>query len=127
MPLDPQRQDLAIGIVGTGVRGRGIAQIAAQAGIRVVLYDTRADAAAAAQEHVTGSLAKLAEKGKVPVDAARRAAAGCSSRSGSRPSPDASRDRGDRRAARREARALRELEPSSRPTACSPPTPRPCR
>ena len=74
MPLDPQRQDLAIGIVGTGVMGRGIAQIAAQAGIRVVLYDTRADAAAAARDHVTGSLAKLAEKGKVPVDAARRAA-----------------------------------------------------
>ena len=64
MPLDPQRQDLAIGIVGTGVMGRGIAQIAAQAGIHVVLYDSRADAAAAAKDHVLGTLAKLADKGK---------------------------------------------------------------
>jgi len=73
MPLDPQRQDLAIGIVGTGVMGRGIAQIAAQAGIRVVLYDTRADAAAAAKEYVTGTLAKLVEKGRLSADSATRA------------------------------------------------------
>jgi 3-hydroxybutyryl-CoA dehydrogenase len=74
MPFDPQRPDLVLGIVGTGVMGRGIAQIAAQAGIRVVLYDTRADAAPAAREYVTGSLAKLAEKGRLPLDAATRAA-----------------------------------------------------
>jgi len=41
VPLDSARPDLTLGIVGTGVMGRGIAQIAAQAGIRVVLYDTR--------------------------------------------------------------------------------------
>ncbi len=74
MPLDPQRQDLAIGIVGTGVMGRGIAQIAAQAGVHVVLYDSRADAASAAQDYVVGTIAKLADKGKVPADAATRAA-----------------------------------------------------
>jgi 3-hydroxybutyryl-CoA dehydrogenase len=74
MALDPQRPDLAIGIVGTGVMGRGIAQIAAQAGIRVVLYDTRPDAAPAARDYVTGSLAKLVEKGRLQADAAPRAA-----------------------------------------------------
>jgi 3-hydroxybutyryl-CoA dehydrogenase len=74
MALDPQRPDLVIGIVGTGVMGRGIAQIAAQAGIRAVLYDTRADAATAARDYVTGSLAKLVEKGRLPADAATRAA-----------------------------------------------------
>ncbi|HSD41699.1 MAG TPA: 3-hydroxyacyl-CoA dehydrogenase [Burkholderiales bacterium] len=74
MALDPQRQDLAIGIVGTGVMGRGIAQIAAQAGIRVLLYDTRADAAPDARDYVSGSLAKLVEKGRLPADAATRAA-----------------------------------------------------
>ena len=67
MPLDIQRPDLALGIVGTGIMGRGIAQIAAQAGIRVVLYDTRADAAPAAQDYVAGALAKLAEKGRMPA------------------------------------------------------------
>ena len=42
MPLDIQRPDLTLGVVGTGIMGRGIAQIAAQAGIRTVLYDTPA-------------------------------------------------------------------------------------
>jgi 3-hydroxybutyryl-CoA dehydrogenase len=74
MTLDPQRPDLAVGIVGTGVMGRGIAQIAAQAGIRAVLYDARADAATAAKDYVAGSLAKLVEKGRLPADAAKRAA-----------------------------------------------------
>jgi 3-hydroxybutyryl-CoA dehydrogenase len=73
MPLDIQRPDLTLGIVGTGVMGRGIAQIAAQAGIRVVLYDTRANAAQAAREHVLGTLAKLAERGRIGADAAARA------------------------------------------------------
>jgi 3-hydroxybutyryl-CoA dehydrogenase len=73
MPLDAQRSDLVLGIVGTGVMGRGIAQIAVQAGIRTVLYDTRADAAHAAADHVTGTLARLAERGKIGADAAARA------------------------------------------------------
>jgi 3-hydroxybutyryl-CoA dehydrogenase len=74
VPLDIERSDLALGIVGTGVMGRGIAQVAAQAGVRVVLYDTRSDAAPAARDYVTSALAKLAEKGRVPADAAARAA-----------------------------------------------------
>ena len=73
MPLDSQRPDLVLGVVGTGVMGRGIAQIAAQAGIRVMLYDTRSDAAPAAKDYVGGALAKLAEKGRIPADAAARA------------------------------------------------------
>jgi 3-hydroxybutyryl-CoA dehydrogenase len=73
MPLDIQRPDLALGIVGTGVMGRGIAQIAAQAGIRVVLYDTRSDAAPAARDYVAGALARLAEKGRIPAEGAARA------------------------------------------------------
>src|SRR4029453_18610541 len=73
MPLDIQRPDLALGIVGTGIMGRGIAQIAAQAGIRVMLYDTRSDAAPAAREYIATTLAKLAERGRIPADAAARA------------------------------------------------------
>ena len=74
VPLDSARPDLTLGIVGTGVMGRGIAQIAAQAGIRVVLYDARSDAAPAARDYVTGALGKLADKGRIPAEAAARAA-----------------------------------------------------
>ncbi len=69
---DPQRADFTLAVVGTGMMGRGIAQIAAQAGIRVLLHDTNASAAPAARESVAGTLAKLVEKGKLfPEDAAR--------------------------------------------------------
>jgi 3-hydroxybutyryl-CoA dehydrogenase len=71
--LDALRPDLILGVVGTGIMGRGIAQIAAQAGVKVLLYDTRADAAPAARDYISGTLAKLVEKGKLGADAAQRA------------------------------------------------------
>jgi enoyl-CoA hydratase/carnithine racemase len=37
MALDPNRPDLTLGIVGSGVMGRGIAQVAAEAGMTVLL------------------------------------------------------------------------------------------
>ena len=54
-----------IGVVGAGAMGRGIAQIAAQAGLRVRLYDTSADAIAAARESLRQTWEKLAQKGKL--------------------------------------------------------------
>ncbi|MCG5078852.1 3-hydroxyacyl-CoA dehydrogenase [Paraburkholderia tagetis] len=54
-----------IGIVGTGAMGRGIAQIAAQAGLAVRLYDTNAQAVAAASAYLSDTFAKLAAKGKI--------------------------------------------------------------
>jgi 3-hydroxybutyryl-CoA dehydrogenase len=54
-----------IGIVGTGAMGRGIAQIAAQAGLSVRLYDTNAQAVAAASAYLADTFAKLAAKGKL--------------------------------------------------------------
>jgi 3-hydroxybutyryl-CoA dehydrogenase len=74
MALDIARSDLRLGIVGTGIMGRGIAQIAAQAGIDVVLYDTRAEAAPAARDHVVSQLNRLVEKGKLAAAAAQGAA-----------------------------------------------------
>jgi 3-hydroxybutyryl-CoA dehydrogenase len=75
MPVDIQSPSLCLGIVGTGAMGRGIAQIAAQAGIRVLLFDALHGAAANARETVVGTLAKLADKGKISADALAAATA----------------------------------------------------
>src|SRR5258706_2353697 len=75
MPLAVSRPDLELAVVGAGVMGRGIAQIAAQAGIRVLLHDNRPGAARDAKESVSGQLARLAEKGRLDRDAVARAKA----------------------------------------------------
>jgi 3-hydroxybutyryl-CoA dehydrogenase len=54
-----------VGIVGTGAMGRGIAQLAAQAGSRVKLFDTQTDAAARAQEALAVQWDKLVGKGRL--------------------------------------------------------------
>jgi 3-hydroxybutyryl-CoA dehydrogenase len=54
-----------LGVVGTGAMGRGIAQIAAQAGLTVNLYDANPQAVAAARQYLQDTLAKLADKGKI--------------------------------------------------------------
>lgn len=53
--------------------GRGIAQIAAQAGLKTLLYDTRPGAAAEARDYVAATLSRLTEKGKLTAEAAQRA------------------------------------------------------
>ena len=64
-----------VAIVGTGAMGRGIAQIAAQAGIRTLLFDTNATAGAAARDHIADQFTKLAAKGRI-TEAACAAAIG---------------------------------------------------
>ena len=59
-----------IGIVGTGAMGRGIAQIAAQAGSTVLLFDTQPDAVTKARDAVSTQWDKLVEKGRIGADAA---------------------------------------------------------
>lgn len=67
--MNRQHQTLNhIGIVGAGLMGRGIAQIAAQGGITVTLHDSRAGAAAEARDAIVATLKKLAEKGKLSSD-----------------------------------------------------------
>lgn len=53
-----------IAIIGTGTMGIGIAQIAAQAGIEVLLFDVKQDAAKQALHSLQMLLKKLAVKGK---------------------------------------------------------------
>ncbi|MGY4494481.1 3-hydroxyacyl-CoA dehydrogenase [Pseudomonas sp. TE3610] len=64
-----------IGIVGTGVMGTGIAQVAAQAGYRVMLYDARAGAAQAALQQLTGTFDTLVSKNKIGAGDAEAALA----------------------------------------------------
>jgi 3-hydroxybutyryl-CoA dehydrogenase len=56
-------------VVGAGIMGMGIAQVAAQAGHQVSVYDTRAEAAAQAKHKLADSLAALVVKGKMTADA----------------------------------------------------------
>jgi 3-hydroxybutyryl-CoA dehydrogenase len=70
----PDSPDLTIGLVGCGVMGRGIAQIAALAGAQVRLTDAREGAASAARQELIATFAKLTEKGKLDQAAAANAA-----------------------------------------------------
>src|SRR5205814_2923231 len=58
--LDVQR----VLVVGAGVMGSGIAQVAARAGYRTELYDVAAGAAQRAQERIAESLGRAVEKGR---------------------------------------------------------------
>ena len=58
-----------IRVIGTGVMGRGIVQLAATAGVTVELADVAPEAVAKAIEFVGGMVDKLATKGKLTEDA----------------------------------------------------------
>ena len=63
MTGDPKKFQVAV--VGTGVMGVGIAQVAAMAGHKVVVLDERPDATKKATEKISKSLARLEQKGKL--------------------------------------------------------------
>lgn len=54
-----------IGVIGAGTMGAGIAQVAAQAGHKVVLTDTNHEQLLKAEKQINSSLNKLVEKGKI--------------------------------------------------------------
>ncbi|MFM8691914.1 MAG: 3-hydroxyacyl-CoA dehydrogenase [Limnohabitans sp.] len=57
-----------VAIIGAGAMGRGIAQIAAQAGSEVHLFDTQSGASSKAREAIGQTWDKLAEKGKITAE-----------------------------------------------------------
>ncbi len=69
------RSDTPVFVVGAGIMGAGIAQVAAQAGHAVLLYDTREGAAAAACAKLAATLDGLAAKGKFDAGEAKAIAA----------------------------------------------------
>jgi 3-hydroxybutyryl-CoA dehydrogenase len=58
-------------VIGAGIMGAGIAQVAAQAGHPVRLYDTREGAAAQAKTKLAGTLDGLVNKGRIEPAAAQ--------------------------------------------------------
>jgi len=58
-----------VGVVGTGQMGGGIAQVAAQAGLEVVLLDAQKELAERAKARIADILGKLVAKGKLDASA----------------------------------------------------------
>ncbi|MCB0808272.1 MAG: 3-hydroxybutyryl-CoA dehydrogenase, partial [Flavobacteriales bacterium] len=56
---------MTVGVVGAGTMGSGIAQVAAQAGHPVVLYDTRLEALDKAKAALAKVMGRLVEKGNL--------------------------------------------------------------
>ena len=57
-----------IGVIGSGAMGSGIAQVAATASHKVVVYDNNKDSLTKAENNLKASLAKLVEKQKITAD-----------------------------------------------------------
>lgn len=64
---------LTLGVVGAGAMGRGIAQIAAAAGIDVILHDMDRDAATAGRDFILSMFSRAVEKGRMESAQARNA------------------------------------------------------
>ena len=67
-------RDATVAVFGAGAMGTGIAQVAAQAGHRVLVFDARINAADDAKRRIADTLAGLAAKGKLPEADAKAAA-----------------------------------------------------
>jgi 3-hydroxybutyryl-CoA dehydrogenase len=71
MNLLTKLQEAPVLVVGAGIMGAGIAQVAAQAGHRVFLFDVREGAAVAAKAGIDKALGALVTKGRLTSDEAR--------------------------------------------------------
>jgi 3-hydroxybutyryl-CoA dehydrogenase len=66
-------KEATVGVVGAGIMGAGIAQIAAQAGHPVLLLDAREGAAAATKAKLAASFDTLVTKGRLTAESAQQA------------------------------------------------------
>jgi 3-hydroxybutyryl-CoA dehydrogenase len=63
---------MKIGVIGSGAMGSGIAQVAAQAGHDVLVFDQNAAALVRARHSLKSTLAKLTDKGKISTEESER-------------------------------------------------------
>lgn len=63
----------SMAVIGVGVMGSGIAQIAAQSGHTTYLYDAKAGAAEQAKEKLAATFQKLVDKNKITSEQATAA------------------------------------------------------
>ncbi|MES3034779.1 MAG: 3-hydroxyacyl-CoA dehydrogenase [Gemmatimonadota bacterium] len=75
MPPDVTSPELTLAIVGAGVMGRGIARVAAQAGVRVLLHDAIEGVAAQAVVDIHHAMQVAVQKGRLTTEAAGAAMA----------------------------------------------------
>ena len=75
MTIDANSDDLILGVAGAGAMGRGIVQVAAAGGCKVLLYDTNADAAKEAVDFVGNMMNRNVEKGRMAEEDAQAAIA----------------------------------------------------
>ncbi len=68
------REISTVGVLGAGTMGAGIAQVAAEAGLDVLLFDPVAGATDRARDRIAGFLARRAEKGQMTAEEASAAA-----------------------------------------------------
>lgn len=69
--IDPTSNEFQLGVVGAGAMGQGIAQVALQGGMNVLLHDARDGGAEAGIDAVLKRLSRLVEKGQItPADRA---------------------------------------------------------
>jgi 3-hydroxybutyryl-CoA dehydrogenase len=68
-----------VGVAGCGTMGAGIAIVAARAGFRTIVYDTREAALAKARKQTEAFFAKSVERGKLAPEKVKAALAGLSS------------------------------------------------
>jgi 3-hydroxybutyryl-CoA dehydrogenase len=73
--FDPQSDALTLAVIGAGVMGQGIVQIAAQAGISVRLFDSFDGVAQRAHTALAASFSKLVERGRLTPAQAQAAMA----------------------------------------------------
>jgi len=69
--VTPLRPDAAIGVLGAGAMGSGIAQVAAAAGHQVLVTDASAEALEQARARLAAVLSREVAKGRLESDAAR--------------------------------------------------------
>ena len=66
--------DLTLGVIGTGAMGRGIAQIMAAGGLKVLMFDATEGAAEAGRAFAERMIMRAADKGTLTDDDAEAAA-----------------------------------------------------